>query len=250
MTKDIRKNKPIGVLLILIALFGFALIVYRIASYSYEYDAQYYPVDYGRLNFLFYFTVQSNILGYLYFLFAGMAMLGVKKAERIGFNGTFSTLVTLYVVIAGAVYCAGLPFAFAPPFTFDTVAHTMTVVMQIFYHMFMPLAVIILYLFPFGKEKQGRNTILLSAVYPICYSVLSMIRGRLTNPSYYPYPFYNPDFVWSTLMKDKPINLFAAYTIICLAILILGGGLFMGICAKFVYIRNRRNSIGSLNTLR
>lgn len=240
MKTDIKKNKPLGLILILISLFGFALIVYRLASYNFEYDAQYYPVDYGRYNFLFYFTVQSNILGYLYFLFAGLAMLGVKKAEKIGFNGTFGTLVTLYVVIAGAVYCGGLPFGFAPPFTFDTVAHRMTVVMQIFYHMFMPVAVIALYLFPVNKEKQGRKTILISAIYPIAYSVFSMIRGRIMVPSYYPYPFYNPEFVWTTLMKDKPINLFVSYAIISLAILILGGGLFMGICAIFVSIHNKR----------
>ncbi|MBO4501067.1 MAG: Pr6Pr family membrane protein [Clostridia bacterium] len=236
----ITKNKPIGMILTVIALFGFAVFVYRLCCYIYEYDAQFYPVDYGRFNILSYFTVQSNFFAYVYFLFAGLAILGVKKAEKIGFHSGVGTLVTLYVVVAGAVYCGGLPFGFAPPFTFDTPYHRMTVVIQIFYHMFMPAAALLLYLFPFRNDKLGKRTVLLSGVYPIVYSVVSMARGRLFTPTYYPYPFYDPQFVWRTLFGEKPINLFAAYAIIGAAILVLGGGLFMALAAILVKIHNKR----------
>ena len=97
----------------------------------------------------------------------------------------FAALVTLYVVVAGAVYCGGLPFGFAPPFTWDTPHHRMTVVIQIFYHMFMPVAALLLYVYLFRSGRLGRRTVLLSAVYPVVYSVFSMVRGRLTVPAYY-----------------------------------------------------------------
>ncbi len=239
-TNRIAKNRLVGAALLAVALFGFALLIYRLCHYVYEYDARYYPVDYGRFNILFYFTVQSNFFAYVYFLFAGLAVLGVKKAERIGFHAGLGTLVTLYVVAAGAVYCGGLPFGFAPPFAWDTPDHRMTVVIQIFYHMFMPAAAFALFLFPFRNERPGRRTVLLSGVYPVVYSVFSMIRGRLTAPHYYPYPFYDPDFVWRAVMKDRPMNLFAAYALIGAGILVLGCGVFTALCALLVRLRNKR----------
>ena len=247
MKLSVTKNKAVGVILSATALFGFAVFVYRLCCYVYEYDAQYYPVDYGRFNILSYFTVQSNFFAYVYFLFAGLAILGVKKAERIGFHSGFGTLVTLYVLVAGAVYCGGIPFGFAPPFQWDTAYHRMTVVIQIFYHMIMPAAALLLYCFPFRKEKLGARTVLLSGVYPIVYSVVSMIRGRVTVPSYYPYPFYDPDFVWGTLMKDRPLNLFAAYAIIGAGLIVFGCGLFMALCALLVKLHNKRIETGETN---
>ncbi len=240
MKQPITKNKTVGVILLAVALFGFAVFIYRLSYCVYEYDARYYPVDFGRFNILSYFTVQSNFFAYVYFLFAGLAILGVKKAERIGFHSGIGTLVTLYVTVAGAVYCGGIPFGFAPPFTWDTPYHRMTVVIQIFYHMVMPVMALLLYCFPFRNERLGVRTVLLSAVYPIVYSVVSMVRGRVTVPSYYPYPFYDPEFVWRTLMKDRPVNLPAAYAIIGAAVLVLGGGLFMALCALLVKLHNKR----------
>jgi hypothetical protein len=242
MKNPITKNKFAGAILLATALFGFAVFIYRLVYYVYEYDPQYYPVDYGRFNFLFFFTVQSNFFAYVYFFFAGLAMLGVKKAETVGFHSGFGTLATLYVVVAGAVYCGGLPFGFAPPFTWDTPYHRMTVVIQIFYHMFMPAAALLLYCFPFRNERLGKRTVLLSGIYPVVYSVFSLIRGRFTVPAYYPYPFYDPDFVWRTLMKDRPMNLFAAYAIIGLCIAAVGCGLFMALCAALVWVHNKRVS--------
>ena len=240
MKNRIASNKTVGAVLLAISLVGFAIFVYRLCCYRFEYDAEFYPVDYGRFNILSYFTVQSNLFAYAYFLFAGLAVLGVKQAEKIGFHAGVQTSVTLYVMAAGAVYCGGLPFGFAPPFTFDTPYHRMTVVIQIFYHMFMPLAAFLLYLFPFTNERLGRRTALLAGVYPIVYSAVSMARGALIEPAYYPYPFYDPAFVWRTLFGERPVNLFAAYAIICAAVLLLGGGLFAALAAVLIKIRNKR----------
>ena len=82
--------------------------------------------------------------------------------------------------------------------------------------------------------------VLLSGIYPVVYSVFSLIRGRFTVPAYYPYPFFDPEFVWRTLMKDRPMNLFAAYAIIGACVAVVGCGLFMALCAALVWIHNKR----------
>ena len=116
----------------------------------------------------------------------------------------------------------------------------MTVVIQIFYHMIMPAMALLLWFFPFRNVRLGLRTVLLSGVYPIVYSVFSILRGRLLSPAYYPYPFYDPAFVWNTLMKDRPMNLAAAYAIIGAGVIVFGAGLFMALAALLVHIHNRR----------
>lgn len=103
------KSKLLGTVLLILALFGFFVFIYRLCCYHYEYDPQYSPVDYGKYNILSYFTVQSNFFAYVYFLCAALSIFGVKKAEKIGFNPYIGALVTVYVLVAGITYCAGYP---------------------------------------------------------------------------------------------------------------------------------------------
>ena len=199
----ISHNKTIGVILLILAVFGFLLFTHRLCYYVYEYDAQYSPIDWGKFNILSYFTVQSNFACYVWLLFASLSILGVKKAEIIGFNQTFAVLVTVYVIIAGITYCAGIPMGLTPPFKWDSPGHSISSFIQIYYHMIMPVVVLILLFFPFKNVKAGKKTILCSGIYPLVYSIFSMIRGKLTNPSYYPYPFYNTGFIIETFGSDK-----------------------------------------------
>lgn len=235
------KNKLTGAILLIMAIFGFAVFIHRLCCYIYEYDAQYSPVDYGKYNILSYFTVQSNFFAYVYFLLAGLAILGVKKAEKIGFNTTFGALVTLYVLVAGVTYCAGIPMGLTPPFHWDNAYHRMSAVIQIYYHMIMPPIALLLWFFPFRNDRLDKRCILFSGVYPLVYSLFSIVRGRFSDPTYYPYPFYNPEFVWQTVMKDKPMNLIGAYGLIAL-LLVFGISLFMGLCAVLIWIHNKRIS--------
>ena len=239
MKTRITKNKIVGAVLLTMALFGFAVFVYRLSFYIYEYDAQYSPVDYGKFNILSYFTVQSNFFAYVYFLFAGLAIFGVKKAEKIGFSTTFGALITLYVLVAGVTYCAGIPLKLTPPFQWDTAYHRMSAVIQIYYHMIIPPAALLLWCFPFRRERLEKRCVLLSGVYPLVYSLFSLVRGRFSDPVYYPYPFYDPAFVWRAVMKERPLNLIGAYGLIAL-LLVFGVGLFMGLCAVLVRIHNAR----------
>lgn len=132
------KSKLLGTVLLILALFGFFVFIYRLCYYHYEYDPQYSPVDYGKYNILSYFTVQSNFFAYVYFLCAALSIFGVKKAEKIGFNPYIGALVTVYVLVAGITYCAGIPMGLTPPFKWDTPAHSMSSFIQVYYHMILP----------------------------------------------------------------------------------------------------------------
>lgn len=235
----IAKNKVLGAILLCLSIFGFLIIAHRLSYYVYEYDPQYSPIDYGKYNILSYFTVQSNFFAYVYLLFAGLGMLGVKKAQKIGFNSTIGALVTVYVLVAGITYCAGIPMGMTPPFKWDNPTHSMSSFIQVYYHMIMPVVVLLLWLFPFVNDKIGKRCLVISGIYPLVYSIFSMVRGAISEPTYYPYPFYDPTFIWTTFMKDKPINLAGAYAII-MCLLVVGISLFVGITAIIALIHNKR----------
>ncbi len=239
MENKITKNKAVGVLLFLIAIAGIIILICRIAFYQYEYHPQNAPVDYGRFNVLSYFTIQSNFVCCLYFLMVALGIFGNQKAQKIGFSPTVGALITLYVLVAGVTYNMGFVVKMSPPLTYDTPYHAFISCMQMFYHVLMPVVAVSLWCFPLKNEKLGIKCILSSGIYPLAYSVFSIIRGALFEPTYYPYPFYNPAWIWQTFMGDKPMNLAVAYLLIAV-LLAFGIALFIGIEALLVLIHNKR----------
>ncbi len=235
----ISKNKAVGIILLTLSVFGFLIIGHRLSYYVFEYDPQYSPIDYGKYNILSYFTVQSNFFCYVYLLFAALGTFGVKKAEKIGFNPTLQALITVYILVAGITYCAGIPLGMTPPSKWDTPAHSMSSFIQIYYHIIMPIAVMILWLFPFNNKKIEKNALWLSGIYPLVYSLFSIVRGAFSDPTYYPYPFYNPEFIRQTVSPDKNISLISAYAIMGV-LLVFGISLFIGITAVIRTIHNKR----------
>lgn len=235
----IAKNKWVGAVLLLFALFGFFVFVYRLCYYAYEYDPEYSPVDYGKYNILSYFTVQSNFFCYVYFLFAALGIFGVEKAKKIGFHPAVGALVTVYVLVAGITYTAGIPLGMTPPFKWDTPAHSMSSFIQVYYHMIIPPAALILWCFPFTNQRLTKKTLVLSGIYPLVYSLFSIVRGRFSDPTYYPYPFYNPEFIWGMVSKNTPVNFVGAYLLMAV-LLVFGISLFVGITALIVWVHNKK----------
>ena len=247
MYNKITKNKALGVILFILALIGFAIVVYRIAGYQFEYDEKFTPVDYGRFNVLSYFTIQSNIACCIYFLITALGIFGNEKALKIASNPTLKVYITLYVIVAGLTYNAGFPLKMTQPWNFDTFWHAFISTLQIYFHIIMPIAVIFLLFFPFTNGKISAKNVVLSGVYPLIYSIFSMIRGAYSNPTYYPYPFYNPEFIWETFMKNKPFSLIGAYGIISV-LLVFGISLFIAICALIALVHNKRVKTFSLKS--
>ena len=239
MENKITINKALGVLLLLMAAVGFAVVIYRIAGYRFEYNEQFTPVDYGRFNVLSYFTIQSNTFACIWFVTVALAIFGVERVKRFAFSPRVGALVTLYVFVAGATYNMGFPLKMTQHWTFDTPWHFFISFLQIYFHIVMLIAVVVMWFFPFKNERLTAKTVWLSGVYPLVYSVFSMVRGALFEPHYFPYPFYNPEFVWQAFMKDKPFNPVGAYGFIAL-LLVFGIGLFMLFCAILVFIHNKR----------
>jgi len=239
----VKERKPynsrlFGAILFVFALLGIALIVYRIASYRYEFDENFYPVDYGRFNFLSYFTVLSNILGYFYLFLCAFACFGNERAKRKAFSPLLKLMTVEYTVISGIVYLSGLSMGFSSPLTFDTAAHFMMSVMQIFYHIVMPLIMIIMLFLPATDEKIRLKKAWLFGIFPLVYSVFSIIRGAVSRLHFYPYPFYKPDFFWEMLFKDKPLESTKAFLLL-IPFLIAGILLFILIAIIFILIHNR-----------
>ena len=239
--KPLYKNKLFGILLFIIGLFGVMVIVHRLCYYVYEFDAEFSPIDYGRFNILSFFTVQSNILVCFYLLVSAFAVFGVKKAQKIAFCPTFGAMVTTYIIVTGAVYCCGIPLGFTPPFTWDNPTHSMSSFIQVFHHMIIPPFMVVLWFFPATDKRVEHKKLLLFGIYPFVYSIFSIIRGAVSNPTFYPYPFYRPDFITSMISPDKPQNDVVGY-LLMIPLLIIGIGLFIAVARLVVMINDKRTN--------
>ena len=236
--RPIYKNKKFCAILLAFSLFCFAVIIHRLSYYAYEFDPEFNPVDYGKFNILSFFTVQSNILVAFYLMLTSLAVFGNKNAQKIAFNPTFGSFVTTYIIITGAVYCCGIPLGFTPPFKWDNPNHFMLSFIQVLHHMIIPTLMLIIWFIPPTDKKVNKKKIWSVGIYPLVYSVFSIIRGAVSDPDFYAYPFYRPDFLWDMLFSGKPINSVLAY-LIMIPELFLGISLFIIICKILSLIRNR-----------
>lgn len=239
ITKPLMKNKAFGCFLIFVGILSVAILIYKLFFSVYEYDAKFYPVDYGNMNVLSYFTVQSNILVYFYIFCLGFAAFGSKKAERIAFNPTFRVFLTTYILVTGLVFNSGIFMKMSPPFYWDSFRHFMQSFMQVYHHMVIPPFMIILFFLTVTNVKAPMKKIWLAGVYPLVYSVFSIMRGALmAEPKFFAYPFFKPDFFWGMFMGDKPLEFPLAYVLMVPA-LFVGIGLFIGIAYIFAAINNK-----------
>ena len=237
--RPLYKNKLFGFALMVLGVFATLIIIHRFCYYVYEYDPQFSPIDYGRFNFVSFFTVQSNIFVCFYLIISALAVFGADWAKKIAFNPLVGALVTTYITVTGVVYCCGIPLGFTPPFTWDTPGHWITSFIQVFHHMIIPPFMIVLWFFPATKEKLSRKKLWAFSIYPILYIAFSMIRGAVSDPQFYPYPFFNPTFLWDMFLKGKPMNMPLAY-LMQVPLIISGLAIFIGVGALTVLIHNKR----------
>lgn len=236
--RPIYKNKKFGTALFVLSLFCFAVIIHRLSHYTFEFDPKFSPVDYGQFNILSFFTVQSSILVAFYLLLTSIAIFGNERAQKIEFNPTFGSFVTTYILVTGAVYCCGIPLGFTPPFKWANPYHFMLSFIQVLHHMIIPPLMLVLWFFPATDRKVNKKKIWAVGIYPLVYSVFSIVRGAVSDPEFYAYPFYRPNFLWDILFKDVPMNFTIAYFMM-IPELLVGISLFAIICKILSIIRNR-----------
>ncbi len=239
ITKPLMKSKAFGVFLLFVGVLSVAILIYKLFFSVFEYDPVFYPVDYGNLNVLSYFTVESNILVYFYIFALAFAVFGNKKAQRIAFNPTFRVFITTYILVTGLVFNSGIFMKMSPPFYWDNFRHFMQSFMQVYHHMIIPPFMIILFFLTVTDRKAPMKKIWLAGVYPFLYSVFSIARGSLmAEPKFFAYPFFKPEFFWNMFMGDRAVTLPAAYFLM-LPALFVGIGLFIAIAYIFAAINNR-----------
>ena len=234
------KNKVFGALVLLMALIALGVIILRICCYQFEYDPKYYTVDYGRFNFFSYFTVQSNLYVCFYLFCLAFAVFGSAWAKRIAFNPMVRLTVMTYILVTGVVYCSGFPLGMSPPLFWDNFQHAMLASVQVLHHMIMPTFVFILFLFPSTNTKIKNRKLPLVAVYPLVYSIFSIVRGALFDPPFFPYPFFKPEFYWNILCKGREMNLPVAY-LIMIPFVLVGICLFPLIALGLAKLHNKRS---------
>lgn len=234
-----KTNKIFGAFLFIVALFATLVIFHRIGCYVYEYDPQFAPYDYGKYNFFSFFTVQSNIFVLIYLYIKSFAFFGNERARKITDKPVIGALVTVYIIVTGLVYCCGIPLGFTPPFVWDTPVHAMSSFIQVFHHMIIPPLMIILWFFPESGKKISYRTLPYFGIYPFVYSIFSIVRGALSSPAFYAYPFYNPEFVYTLFKPHSQVNITLGY-VLMLPLLIVGISLFIGVAALVILIHNKR----------
>ena len=237
--RPFMKNKAFGVLLLFMVLLGLGITVLRIVFYRFEHDPQYYAVDFGRFNFFSYFTIQSNFYVYFYLLCLAFAVFGSARAKKIAVHPMVRLTVMTYILVTGVVYCGGLPLGMSPPLTWGNFSQVLLSCAQVLNHMVMPVFIFILFLFPPTEEKIRFKKLPLVAIYPLVYSVVSIVRGALIRPAFFPYPFFRPEFFWNILCKGQALNLTMAYLIMAPFVL-AGICLFPVIALGLAAIHNKR----------
>lgn len=237
--RPLYKNKIFGALLFVIGLFGVLVIIHRLSFYVFEYDPQFAPYDYGKFNILSYFTVQSNIFVCFYLLTSAFAVFGFEKAQKIAFNPLLGALVTTYIIVTGAVYCCGIPLGFTPPFKWDSAAHSMSSFIQVFHHMIIPPFMVLLWFFPATNKKINHRLLPAFGIYPLVYSLFSIVRGAFSDPHFFAYPFYDPEFVFGLFVKSGTYSPAAGY-LLMIPLLIIGIGLFLIIGRLVILINDKR----------
>lgn len=160
-----------------------------------------------------------------------------KGAEKIAHNPLVGAMATTYILVTGVVYTAGIPMGFTPPFQWHDAYHAMNSFIQVYFHMIIPPVMLILWFFPLADRQVKHSRVWYFAVYPLVYSVFSIMRGALGTMHFYPYPFYRPEFIWS-LFSSAPVNYAAAYVLMAL-VLAVGLLLFVGIGRLMVLINDK-----------
>ncbi|MDR2538121.1 MAG: Pr6Pr family membrane protein [Bifidobacteriaceae bacterium] len=140
-----------------------------------ESDPLYYWV-----KFFSYFTIQSNIIGFIVMGFTGWFILIERQSKTIDI---VRLSATTYLTITGLVFHTLLvPFG---SFIWD-----FSVFMQ---HTLLPLMIIFDWLAaPSGSRIKMRDTLWL-LIYPVIYLTYSMVRGAFVHE--YPYFFMDPSAI-------------------------------------------------------
>lgn len=161
---------------------------------------------FGLVDFLSFFTVQSNLMVALcltFSLFIPRSALGTFFSKS-----RVQSAIALYIFIVGLVYntlLRGLADFKGMQLIIDNLLHVAVPVLFVLYwFIFTPQT--------FFPWKQS----LYWLIYPFLYTVYSMIRGAIVH--WYPYPFLNVDNLGYARVFINMLGVLAAFSIVSLVI--------------------------------
>lgn len=159
------------------ALLGFAALVTEIATL----------VERGRfnlVNFLSFFTVESNILAVIALLAGAFALLPGKQSAHMGrFVDVLRSFTTVFIVVVGV----GFSFLLSG---LENVALTAVPWDNTVLHYIIPAALVVDFLIDRPRTRMKFAESLTWLVFPLAYLGYTLFRGAVTG--WYPYPFLNP----------------------------------------------------------
>ena len=235
---SVWQKKSTGAFLMILGCLLILSVILRVSFYRFEYNEKFTTVDYGRFNYLSYFTVQSNLFAAFYCVLAALSVFGVKKLKSLQ-KPAVGLFVTTYVIIAGIVYCSGFPMGLTPPLVWDTAYHRLLNSTQVLHHMVNPVALLVFWLKQ-GTEPVIKKRILPAVgIYPFVYSLFCIVRGAFFKPTFYAYPFYNPYFILDVIAKNKDVSPVWGYAAM-LPLLIFGISVFICMAAVLLAVHNRQ----------
>lgn len=160
-------RKILGIMIILASMTG--IVINIITSDSLK----------SALSLLNYFTIQSNLI--VAGLIAWSLIKGFEDKKSVWLGAA-----TIWILITGLIYHFFLFELHGP--------RGIHLLISILLHYVVPISMLTYYLFLVEKPHEKvswLNKIMTWGIYPLVYTAISLIRGRLTG--FYPYWFLNPE---------------------------------------------------------
>ena len=171
-TEIMKRNYLVGYK-VFFGLLGFSAIVTEIAVLWSN----------GKLipaNFFSYFTIESNVIAFVVFLFSAFYVFAGKKSTKLDF---FRGAATFYMVVTGIVFSvllAGIEGAELTAVPWDNVV----------LHYLIPIAIAFDWIIDTPSRRIAFKNAIWWLIFPLAYLAYSLLRGPIVG--FYPYPFLDP----------------------------------------------------------
>jgi hypothetical protein len=175
----ILEKKLLATMLMVVALTTAIFLIYAIIDSSMNYES-------GRVHVINYFTIQSNIVIFIWLAALSLYMLTGKKAFKWGMNIYLSTIVTTYILVTGIIYWTILVPMIAKP----SVSTWMFSPSNIWLHTTTPIIAFLIqrYIKAKGTETRLRLNLVYFYIYPIIYISMALVYAA---NDIYLYPMFN-----------------------------------------------------------
>ncbi|BDZ51881.1 hypothetical protein GCM10025867_41220 [Frondihabitans sucicola] len=157
---------------------------------------------YSIVNFFSYFTNLGNLIAIVVLVIGAVRLLrGTPSTRGWEIVRFCNTVDMVFVGLVFNILLAGTDVGDVIPWV------------NVVVHMLMPVVVLVDWIILPPSVRFRFVTALVGLVFPIAYSVYSLVRGAIT--AFYPYPFYNPKAVGGAF----GVTLYLVALIIGLAVL-------------------------------